>query len=500
MGDDSHLGAYNGRRRVEQLAVHSQLSTAGMLDSGLEPQERAPEDASDSRGDTDDSMKRKAEREPESPGQDDLAAAFAPMQKKERLYYDEFDHDSPSSYPKHVMVPRSEPFADKPMTQPFSGEKPHHGTPVLTPDSLGRRPMPTESYDGSHYPHQQQYHDVYRAPSYQDMEYGRHSYGSQPPPQGGGDYGRPRRWACDFCNVATFLSFEEACAHEETCSHRHRTQDPHFGSHSSNTGSYGAPPGQPMPQQGTGLGVLYHASQEVVTPPTPHQYQQSQWGTRGPPLPVLPHEQGYFRQGYYDHREDLAYNRGPADPYYGHPGARMYHGAQNYQKRMLLALPADSDSLSDRQCYVRAEMVEIFAAAEKDVSARHSKGAQKLSVGQVGIRCIHCSHLRARDRAERAVCYPSSIARIYQTVADMQRFHFEQCSQIPEHVRQIYKKLKTTRPRGVGSPQTYWIQSAKSLGLADTTNGIRFDTDLAKEAHQPVEMDAIGEIGVVDAL
>ena len=140
-------------------------------------------------------------------------------------------------------------------------------------------------------------------------------------------------------------------------------------------------------------------------------------------------------------------------------------------------MPSDRDSLSDRQCYVRSEMVEIFAATEKDVTARHSKGAQKLIQGQVGIRCVHCSHLRPRDRAERAVCYPSSISRIYQTVADMQRFHFEQCREIPEHVRQIYKKLKTTRPRGVGSPQTYWMSSAKNLGLVDTENGIRFDVD-----------------------
>lgn len=156
----------------------------------------------------------------------------------------------------------------------------------------------------------------------------------------------------------------------------------------------------------------------------------------------------------------------------------VHHPSQDfYQKRMLLALPGDRDSLSDRQCYVRSEMVEIFAATEKDVSARHSKGAQKLVMGQVGIRCVHCSHLRPRDRAERAVCYPSSISRIYQTVADMQRFHFEQCREIPDHVRQIYKKLKTTRPRGVGSPQTYWMSSAKTLNLVDTEGGIRFDTD-----------------------
>lgn len=148
---------------------------------------------------------------------------------------------------------------------------------------------------------------------------------------------------------------------------------------------------------------------------------------------------------------------------------------------MSLAMPTDADSLSDRQCYVRTEFVEVFEATERDVAARHSKGAQKLVAGQVGIRCIHCRHLRPKDRAERAVCYPSSISRIYQTVADMQRFHFEQCREIPPEIRKIYKSLKTTRPRGVGSPQQYWIQSAKLLRLADTKVGIRFEDNLGDE-------------------
>jgi hypothetical protein len=50
--------------------------------------------------------------------------------------------------------------------------------------------------------------------------------------------------------------------------------------------------------------------------------------------------------------------------------------------------------------------------------------------------------------------------------------------------RKIYKSLKTTRPRGVGSPQTYWVQSAKLLDLVDTTDGIRFGADMAKEEEQ----------------
>ena len=66
-------------------------------------------------------------------------------------------------------------------------------------------------------------------------------------------------------------------------------------------------------------------------------------------------------------------------------------------------------------------------------------------------------------------------------MADMQRFHFEQCREILPETRKIYKSLKTTRPRGVGSPQTYWVQSAKLLDLADTEEGIRFTNEVKKE-------------------
>jgi len=148
--------------------------------------------------------------------------------------------------------------------------------------------------------------------------------------------------------------------------------------------------------------------------------------------------------------------------------------AQNTDRTAyLLSTPLDTDSLSDRQCYVRSHFVELFIATSVDVSTRHSRGAQKLHLNQIGLRCAYCVKLKGRDRAERAICYPSSISRIYQTVADMQRFHFESCVAIPPKVLHAYKSLKTTRPRGVGSPQSYWDKSAREIGLVDTVDGIQ---------------------------
>jgi hypothetical protein len=561
-----------------------------------------------------DASREKRKYEPESLAAMKLSATddvsqSAPDLKRERSSYFDLggDTDSPSAYPKHVMVlsndrgvsidnryaPTLGRNDDDPIPHPLlpimlathgsfsppeqkgmsygpghnnSTVAHHHGAQLLTPDSIGNRQQ-SQSYDSHHQPHysgssgkithhQSPFHDVYRTASYNpDMDYGGNSVGKYGHGNQGNSesFSRTRRWACDFCNVATFLSYEEACAHEETCSARHlnnvvrynESSSQHFSPHhdqrirnhhsssSRNHQSVTSSPYGPtntdlsmtivsqVPSQGgVNLGTIYHGTQEVVTPPTPHHSQTGhRWGAGGsslhistphgaPPLPVFPHEQGYYRGGssesYYDSRSvdepslyplehhSASYHNTPTmtphqQPYhhpYNHtpsyhhqsPNA-SYYSHDTSHGRLVLAMPTDRDSLSDRQCYVRGEMVEIFAATEKDVAARHSKGAQRLVLGQVGIRCIHCRHLRPRDRAERAVCYPSSISRIYQTVADMQRFHFEQCREIPDHVRQIYKKLKTTRPRGVGSPQTYWISSAKKLGLEDTGDGIRFDTD-----------------------
>ena len=472
------------------------------------------------------------DRQPESPGDGDHLAPNNWHHREKQFrptHPDPMDTDSPASYPKHVMVPSSD-SSHRYSRNGAHDSPPSKGkmTPNLTPEPMngngmhgsggyGEPPMYRQNYygGGGHGGHNHN-HGGHHSPNDGSQYHGGHGHGhghGHTPPRHSnrhympdmdtpphGQYGhhnqpdvflRPRRWACDYCNVATFISYEEACAHEEACARRHHER---YGGHMHHSRGpvphYDrAPPGG---SSGGGLGALYHASQEVGGPPVPSR--KPMWGSpRGPPLPPLPHDS---HQSHHHQHHGHGGHHGYQTPPRYHGGYRGYDGREgpasvprhhdpNYkpQKRMLLAMPTDSDSLSDRQCYVRSEMVEIFAATEKDVAARHSKGAQKLVAGQVGIRCVHCSHLRPRDRAERAVCYPSSISRIYQTVADMQRFHFEQCREIPNEIRKIYKSLKTTRPRGVGSPQTYWVQSAKLLDLVDTEEGIRFQAEV--DSKQP---------------
>lgn len=402
-----------------------------------------------------------------SPGSRDIAY------KQHMGYPQTMDTDSPASFPKHVIVPSPPDSNNRKMDEHsrppypgnyYVGDSPNFCKPVdkvVTPILAGKRMSMHVGYDGQYmYPGQQHGSGHY----YPSDAYGRPYHAPHPmPPQLDGPYRqhhdsheqvqlRPKRWACDYCCVATFLSYEDACAHEESCSRiarsrNHQYNDPQRNHFVPQTQYQGQGTGQNMGGFNSGLGALYKATQEVQH--------------RIPPMPVndhsgYPHLSPRFQQ------------------YHQHQDRRENVSARQYHRRILLSRPSDVDSLSDRQCFVRSDFVEVFAASENDVSSRHSKGAQKLANGQVGIRCIHCSHLRPKDRAERAVCYPSSISRIYQTVADMQRFHFEQCREIPEKTRHIYKTLKTTRPRGVGSPQTYWIQSAKLMGMLDSEDGIRF--------------------------
>jgi len=439
------------------------------------------------------------DRQPESPLE--IERQHAPNNWRRIKEFTSMETDSPASYPKHIMAnsdsgdryARGDHF-DPPLKDTVS-------TPILSDDHGTHGEFERPTYRPSN---QYNYNDAcgsYNTPPRQrNYQYDENAqnYGSHIESDSAI---RSRRWACDNCQTATFLSYEEACAHEEVCARQHNDRygsRPHI--------SRGPIPRFDGPhtagQQQGRVGALYHPNHEVSGPP------MQMWNSQGPPLPPLrdPHYHGHHHHHQSLHSPHHPHHRPPHSQHDYHQISPRYHGYGAYngfdtrdgpgagrldyfqkpqKARLLLAMPTDSESLSDRQCYVRSEMVEIFAATTKDVASRHSKGAQKLAEGQVGIRCNHCAHLRPRDRAERAVCYPSSISRIYQTVADMQRFHFEQCREIPPDIRKIYKSLKTTRPRGVGSPQTYWVQSAKLLNLLDTENGIRFAGEAKKEEEKP---------------
>jgi len=159
-----------------------------------------------------------------------------------------------------------------------------------------------------------------------------------------------------------------------------------------------------------------------------------------------------------------------------------------------LAVPEDKNSLSPLRCFLR-QNVCAFSATEEDIAVR-TPTTFAVTLGQVGIGCIHCQQLPAKERSNRAVCFPFSIERVYQSVADIQRFHLSECKMVPEDVRKTFAKLQSKSSKGSKGLATrqYWISSAKKIGLVDTSQGIRFSRDPSAPTAPAVSLDILAQV------
>ena len=96
---------------------------------------------------------------------------------------------------------------------------------------------------------------------------------------------------------------------------------------------------------------------------------------------------------------------------------------------MLLAQPGDEEVLSPLHCFVRRQ-IEVFEATSEELAQPAPGRKVPIKLRQVGLRCIHCTSTKnllvgnnnnnnnsnGKDsptkRVKRAVCYPSSVARV----------------------------------------------------------------------------------------
>ena len=165
-----------------------------------------------------------------------------------------------------------------------------------------------------------------------------------------------------------------------------------------------------------------------------------------------------------------------------------------YEGKISLATPEDKAALSPLRCFLR-ENVCAFTATAEDIAVR-TPTTFSVVEGQVGIACIHCQHLPSKLRSNRAVCFPFSIGRVYQSVADIQRFHFGECKMIPDSVKRQFfdlQKASTKGSKGLATRQ-YWISSARKLGLADSRSGIRFIRDPNVPLEKAVSLDILAQV------
>lgn len=138
--------------------------------------------------------------------------------------------------------------------------------------------------------------------------------------------------------------------------------------------------------------------------------------------------------------------------------------------KVLLGIPEDKEWLSDMDCYIRKQL-EVFCASENDVETARSDRKYPVQVGQVGIRCIHCS-MSSTELSGTAVAFPFAINGIYEAVREFQRLHLDSCDNVPDETKE-----KVAAFKGASSLSSvlrkYYILAAKALGLQDTRDGIR---------------------------
>eukprot|EP00549_Striatella_unipunctata_P011768 CAMPEP_0118690760 /NCGR_PEP_ID=MMETSP0800-20121206/10296_1 /TAXON_ID=210618 ORGANISM="Striatella unipunctata, Strain CCMP2910" /NCGR_SAMPLE_ID=MMETSP0800 /ASSEMBLY_ACC=CAM_ASM_000638 /LENGTH=408 /DNA_ID=CAMNT_0006588449 /DNA_START=544 /DNA_END=1770 /DNA_ORIENTATION=+ len=142
----------------------------------------------------------------------------------------------------------------------------------------------------------------------------------------------------------------------------------------------------------------------------------------------------------------------------------------------------DTEWLSDANCYVREHCVESFSAKEEDILYTTRRG--RISLHRVGIRCKFCSDCSPHARALAAVSYPTALTGIYESVKRWQRVHYPHCNEVPQNIREKLNSFHST-VNWVPTTRQFWVDSAQSLGMVDTNDGIRFSRHPGILLHSP---------------
>ncbi|CAB9517646.1 expressed unknown protein [Seminavis robusta] len=140
----------------------------------------------------------------------------------------------------------------------------------------------------------------------------------------------------------------------------------------------------------------------------------------------------------------------------------------------LLYMTCDDDSLSAFQCMVRRQ-IELFEARTEDVESNAQGRNKPIVLGQVGIRCRHCTSLPPRHRARASVYYPAKLLGLYQAAQNMATIHLcQHCQRIPASFRTELWALRE-RKSSAGGGKKYWADGAKVLGVYEADDGLRFE-------------------------
>lgn len=143
------------------------------------------------------------------------------------------------------------------------------------------------------------------------------------------------------------------------------------------------------------------------------------------------------------------------------------------KKPITLYMDCDDDSLSPYQCLVRKH-IELFEADREEVDG-NAKGRNKpIVLGQVGIRCRHCSTVPAKHRGRGSKYYPAKLSGLYQAAQSMASGHLcNFCNQIPQALRGEMLILREKKS-SAGGGKKYWADGVRVLGVVEDEHGLRF--------------------------
>ncbi|KAL3934854.1 MAG: hypothetical protein SGBAC_009512 [Bacillariaceae sp.] len=143
------------------------------------------------------------------------------------------------------------------------------------------------------------------------------------------------------------------------------------------------------------------------------------------------------------------------------------------KKPITLYMPCDDESLSAYQCLVRKN-IELFEA-DKDELDGNAKGRNKpIVLGQVGIRCKHCSMMPSKNKGRGSKYYPAKLSGIYQAAQSMASGHLcNHCNQIPHTLRNELMILREKKS-SAGGGKKYWADGVRVLGVVEDEQALRF--------------------------
>lgn len=169
----------------------------------------------------------------------------------------------------------------------------------------------------------------------------------------------------------------------------------------------------------------------------------------------------------------------------GYPGlADITAKSKETSASFPMEAPSDSDHLSKYQILIRRQL-EYFISQKEDADFSVQGRKRQTRLGQVGIRCKHCSHLSHRLRGRGSGYYPAKLSGVYQAAQNMSTHHLTQfCSSIPPEICEQLRALRGGRHDSAsGGGKQYWADICQEIGLVEEEDGLRF-----RSPHVPLRL------------